>query len=190
MITGDKDTFAISWSILERYRSNALLALGHFAFHIGGRCYGVTDPDATVLAVAVDSVRERVLNRGTYVCELDTLAAPILASAFRRAIYTDDTDLQDLPCTAAQIHHAYDVLRVQWAPFGDESFDDGSYVLQFDTGPLVRLVAYRSSDDPNGYDPATLKEQFVDAEAFYGTLIAWEDQFFAALHALPYSDRG
>ena len=39
---------------------------------------------------------------------------------------------------------------MQWAlvsaPDGDEAFDDGSYVLQFDVGDRVRLIAFKRPD--------------------------------------------
>src|SRR5690242_20205886 len=37
-----------------------------------------------------------------------------------------------------------------WAPDGDEAFDDSGYVLQFDLGDLVRLIAFRRPDSRSG----------------------------------------
>ncbi len=35
--------------------------------------------------------------------------------------------------------------KLMWAPDGDEAFDDGSYVLQIDSGSLVRLIGFKGT---------------------------------------------
>jgi hypothetical protein len=63
-----------------------------------------------------------------------------------------------------------------WAPDGDEAFDDGSYVLQFDVEDRVRLIAFRSGE---GYvhDPATLSDVWLPSDDFYGVLQEWLQSF-------------
>ncbi len=52
-----------------------------------------------------------------------------------------------------------------WAPDGDETFDDGSYILQFDLGDRVRLIAFKRSE--NGlHDPFTLRDVWISAEGY------------------------
>lgn len=63
-----------------------------------------------------------------------------------------------------------------WAPDGDAAFDDGSYILQFDFEDRVRLIAFKS-DQGYSYDPATLSEVWMPAEAFYQILQQWRDSF-------------
>ena len=44
---------------------------------------------------------------------------------------------------------------IVWAPDGDEAFDDGSYVLQVESGDQVRLIAFVGTPDFL-YDPSSL----------------------------------
>ena len=50
MIIGDPKVFAIESCISIAYEELGARALGFFVIHIGGRCYGVREPDATWLA--------------------------------------------------------------------------------------------------------------------------------------------
>jgi len=56
-----------------------------------------------------------------------------------------------------------------WAPDGDAAFDDGSYVLQYDVGDQVRLIAFRCRED-GLHDSATLSELWLESDAFYNIL--------------------
>jgi hypothetical protein len=73
-----------------------------------------------------------------------------------------------------------------WAPDGDEAFDDGSYVLQFDVGDRVRLVAFKRPDSL--VDPASVREVWVSSETFYNVLREWRDSFMAEWESLPKHD--
>jgi hypothetical protein len=64
----------------------------------------------------------------------------------------------------------------QWAPDGDEAFDDGSFVLHFDLNTTVRLIAF-SSDYEGGKRLSNLVDMQVDLEEFYGTLSRWRASF-------------
>jgi len=61
-----------------------------------------------------------------------------------------------------------------WAPAGDEAFDDGSYVLRFDVGDRVRLIAVKRPDSQ--VDPASVREVWISADIFYNAL-QWRDTF-------------
>jgi hypothetical protein len=74
--------------------------------------------------------------------------------------------------------------RIVWAPDGDAAFDDGSYVLQFDVGDRVRLVAFESSEGCL-YDPSSLIDQWLPADDFYRVLQDWNDAFVAEWEAMP-----
>ena len=50
------------------------------------------------------------------------------------------------------------------APDGDEAFDDGSYVLQFDVGDRVRLIAFQRPDSP--VDSASVREIWISSDIF------------------------
>ena len=75
--------------------------------------------------------------------------------------------------------------RITWAPDGDEAFDDGSYVLQFDVGDKVRLVAFKSGDLGHQYDPETLNDRWLEADQFYSILQQWRDAFEAEWRGMP-----
>ena len=65
--------------------------------------------------------------------------------------------------------------RILWAPDGDEAFDDGGHVLQFDIGDQVRLIAFvnRPSEDD------ALREVWLNADNFYGLITEWHNGFEA-----------
>ena len=80
--------------------------------------------------------------------------------------------------------------RIIWAPDGDEAFDDGSYVLQFDVGDRVRLIAFKSCPG-HFYDRATLSDVSLAADDFYCVLQKWHDAFEAEWASMPkVSDAG
>jgi len=71
-----------------------------------------------------------------------------------------------------------------WAPDGnDEAFDDGSYVLQFDVGDRVRLIALKSPESL--VDPASVREVWLSSDSFYSTLREWRNTFLAEWESLP-----
>jgi hypothetical protein len=76
-------------------------------------------------------------------------------------------------------------------PDGDEAFDDRSYVLQFDVGDRVRLIAFRPMEGSCLHDPATLRDVWLVANDFYRILQDWLDAFEAEWASMPkVSDEG
>ena len=75
-----------------------------------------------------------------------------------------------------QFVNAIHTSGLVWAPDGDEAFDDSSYVLQYDVGDWVRLIAFSRAKDPI-YDPESLRSAWVTADEFYGILQIWYDKF-------------
>jgi hypothetical protein len=71
-----------------------------------------------------------------------------------------------------------------WAPDGDEAFDDGSFVLQFDIQDCARLIAFKSHP-PALLDPNTLRDVTLPTDTFYGILQEWRDEFLREWTALP-----
>lgn len=187
MIIGDASVFAIESGITQAYERLGFRALGFFVIHVDGRRYGVHEPDATMLACSFDQVERRIAHRGEhtapFAAELD---AGKIADLFRNTVYTDEPyesylgvpleELRDLFCT--QSHSPV------WAPDGDEAFDDGSYVLQFDFQDRVRLIAFKCGQ---GYlhDPATLREVWLAGDEFYCILQQWRDAFEAEWRISP-----
>ena len=186
MIVGDPDTFAIESGITKAFERLSFRALGFFVIHVGGRRYGVHEPDATMLALALDDADRRLAFRGKHNAPFASVPdASKIAHAFRNACYAEeqedsffDIDVQEF---RGLIHSNH---LDDWSPNAiDEAFDDGSYILQFDVGDRVRLVAYKSKGW--SYDPETLKDIWVPADDFYSILHRWRKAFETEWAMLP-----
>ena len=186
MIIGNPLIFAIESNITRAYEQLGLRALGFFVIHVMGRCYGVKSPDATMLANSFDEVGERIAQRGLYNASFAMEAnAGEIAVAVSRALYTDCNEGElffgipepQFTGTVYSNHHL-------WAPDGDEAFDDGSYVLQFDVENRVRLIAFSRGAD-SLFDPASLHDAWLAADDFYGILQNWRDSFESEWTSLP-----
>jgi hypothetical protein len=166
MIVGNPSIFAIESQITKAYESLSMRALGFFVVHIGGRSYGVREPDATMLACSFDEVKDRLTCRGKYTAPFATeLDAGKIADAFRNAIFADDPDKTSFGIPLAEFRSLFYTTSNDrmWAPDGDGAFDDGSYVLQFDVKDRVRLIAFKSGDNYR-HDPATLSDVWIPAD--------------------------
>ncbi len=188
MIIGSPEKFAIESVITKAYERLSFRALGYFVIHIAGRSYGVREPDATMLACSFDEVSRWLVARGSHssTFPIDASAEKI-AYAFRRAGYAICEESETFFGMAArQFNDAIIANRLEWAPDGDEAFDDGSYVLQFEDESRVRLIAFASS--PDGlYDPDTLRDVWLLNVEFYDILRQWRDGFKAEWEAHPKS---
>jgi len=178
MIVGDPASLAIESSISKAYLRPSFLALGFFVIHVGGRCYGVRSADATMLACSFDEVNKRLTERGRHHAPFaGEAAAREIADAFRHAFYAPDQEDAEF---FGFSYHDFGVLihsnGIVWAPDGDEAFDDGSYVLQFDVGDRVRVIAFRSSES-GSYEPGMLKDVWLKGDDYYGILQKWTDGF-------------
>ena len=178
MLIGDPAVFAIESGITEAYRELGLRALGYFVIHVTSRCYGCMAPDSSLLACSYDEVVRRVSRRGQHVAPFAlTGDAYDIASAFRNAIYADDSTYSTyfgMPRDAfATLIYSNEIV---WAPDGDEAFDDGSYVLQFDVDTRVRLIAFKSTI---GYlpDKGSVSDIWMSNSQYYDILIKWRTAF-------------
>jgi hypothetical protein len=180
MLIGDPSMLAIESEITLAVEQLGQRGLGFFVIHVGGRRYGVHEPDATMLACSFDGVEQRIANRGQHTAPFATEMDPRnIAHAFREAMYSDEPTERylDIPLDDFEsIFHTQASTPV-WAPDGDEAFDDGSYVLQFDVEDRVRLIAFQSSDQDSLYDPDTLRDVWLPAEEYYRILQQWRDAF-------------
>lgn len=186
MLIGDLNRFAIESSITTAYERLSFRALGCFVMHIGGICYGVRKPDATMLACSWDEVEQRLAERGKH--NLDFAEHPVageIADAVRFAIYApDQEDKYFFGLSQPDFSQCIHSQKLVWAPDGNEAFDDGSFVLQFDVGNRVRLIAFKTS--PGYYhDPSTLRDVWLEAEEFYQILKAWHAAFASEWQAAP-----
>jgi hypothetical protein len=73
--------------------------------------------------------------------------------------------------------------KCEWAPDGDEAFDDSSYVLQFGVGDRVRLIAFRQNEE-DGDIIVDLEQAWLAASDFYDVLERWRACFLSEWQAL------
>lgn len=189
LLVGEKNQFGIQSQITQAYERLSFRALGYFVIYLNGRRFGKEASDATMLACSLDAVQRRLANRGLHTADFANAKAEEIAAAIRRAIYSPASKDED-------IHFGYSVggfvhlisdHQLGWAPDGDEAFDDGSYILQFDVGKNVRLIGFKAPDHPNdyGYDPRTLEDVWMPADSFYQMLREWQELFLKEWNSVP-----
>jgi hypothetical protein len=189
MIVGDPNTFAIESEISVAYERLSQRALGFFALHVGGRCYGVRDWDATMLACSFDGVGVRIKDRGAHAAgAIADRTAEVVAKAFSRAIFMEhDSNEIFFGMQSRTFSDLIHSSKIMWAPDGDEAFDDSSYVLQFDIERDVRLIAFsRAADDY--LDAGSLRDVWLPQEDFYRILQQWHEAFVAEWASLAKAD--
>jgi|SRR5579875_2377975 len=179
MITGASDTFAIESIISQAYEHPSFLALGYFVIRIKGITYGLVKPDATLLSCSFDEVKKRLTERGRHTAPFAHESdASDIAKAFWMSFYQDApvSHVLGFPITIFREPFERKVGNCIWAPDGDEAFDDGSFVLQFDIADSVRLIGFKSE---RGHSSAlhSISDLRLPADDYYGTLEAWLDNF-------------
>lgn len=179
MIIGNPSVFAIESSITRAYERLSFRARGFFVIYAGGRCYGKRSPDSTLLACSYEEVERRTTERGTHSVPFSIEPdGRKIADAVRSAIYAEEPDEYYFGVPRSAFSDMIYSRHVLWAPDGDEAFDDRSYVLQFDIGDRVRLIAFKSGE---GYarDDSTFTDTWLAADDFYHILRRWHDDFTA-----------
>lgn len=188
MIVGEPEVFAIESKISKAYARLSWRALGCFVIHVGGKRYGVYEAEATMLACSLDAVRRRLKHRGLHIapfaCESH---GGEIADAYRHARFADEQKESFFGIKLDDFLAIFRRNNLTWAPDGDEAFDDGSYVLQFDVGDKVRLIAFKSGSSFL-HDPQTIRDLWVDAETYYSVLELWQEAFEAEWKGLPKED--
>src|SRR3569623_3439815 len=117
MLVGQPSTFAIESAITCAYSRPSQRALGFFVLHISGHRFGVSSPDASLLACSFDEVGLRLSRRGTHTAEFGNVEALVLARSLREALYFSETPAR----TSAGISSVDFARTVQdhhllWAP--------------------------------------------------------------------------
>jgi hypothetical protein len=188
MMIGNPAIFAIESEISRAYERLGFRALGFFVLHVGGHRYGVYEPQATMLANSFDVVQARIAFRGKHVAPFATEPdAGAVADAFRNAIYADEQEESFFGVPLAKFCNlVHQKSHLVWAPDGDEAFDDGSYVLQFDVDSRVRLIAFKSDEDYR-HAPSSLSNVWLPADDFYNVLQKWHNAFEAEWVSAPKS---
>lgn len=181
MIIGNITQFAIESFVAQAYERLSFRALGHFVIHINGQKYGVDSPDATLLACSFDEVNNRLVRSGSHTAPFATESdANKIANAVCAAIYSEEMKDEDyLGMSHSELHNIIYTNKLIWAPDGDEAFDDGSHVLQFDVENQVRLIGFKREVSETHIVIHTLTDLWVDAAEFYDILLIWHDNFEA-----------
>jgi hypothetical protein len=137
-----------------------------------------------MLACSFDEIGRRITGRGTHQAPFAEAEAVDIAKAYTSAIYLDNNGTETyFGMSEAQFTKTLYSKSLVWAPDGDEAFDDGSYVLQFDVGDRVRLIAFKRPESL--VDPATVREAWLPSDTFYNALCKWRDDFLAEWESLP-----
>jgi hypothetical protein len=186
MIVGDPSRFALESEITHAYERISQRALGYFVIHVGGTCFGIRAWDATMLATVFDGVAKRIAMRGSHaVPSISAEASESLATAFSRAFYVEhEQDELFFGMRDADFITLLHSANLDWTADGDEGFDDGSCVLQFDIGGEVRLIAFSRATNPI-LDRDSLREVWLPAENFYAILQNWHDRFLEEWTSFP-----
>jgi len=160
------------------------IGLGFFVIHVEGCAYGISKPDATLLACSFDAVVERLEKKGTHVAPFSNYPdGELIAQACYDMNYGDGCDADEvLGIPGSDFRDVLTQNQIQWAPDGDQAFDDGSYILQFDSDSRVRLIGFMV-DENRVVDRASLKDCWLDADDYYAVLLSWSSALFAKWQA-------
>lgn len=183
---GDRSLFAIESSITRAFERPSLRALGYFVIYVGAQRYGIEAPDASMLACSFDEVARRLTARGKHVAPFSSFSdVAEIVRAHNKTIWEGGSkDCNFFGMSGAEVRDAFINGEISWAPDGDAAFDDGSRVLQFDVGDMVRLVGYRSHVS-FGQIQASISDQMINADVFYGILADWHHRFDAEWSMTP-----
>jgi Immunity protein 42 len=184
MTIGDTSTFAIESKITRAFERPSWRGLGFFVIHVAGQSYGIKSPGQSMLACSFDEVGARIDGRGTHQAPFAEAAAIDIANAYTSAVYLDNNGTETyFGMSEAQFTRMLCSNSLVWAPDGDEAFDDGSYVLQFEVGDRVRLIAFKRPDSL--VEQASVREVWLSSDTFYKTLREWRASFLAEWESLP-----
>jgi hypothetical protein len=178
LTVGDPSIFAIESCVNVQYESLSQRALGFFVIHVNGLSFGVRSPQATLLACSFDSVQRRINRRGQHVASFgNNIDATQLAKAVITAVYYEELIGNEFfKMSTKEFVNVIVANELLWAPDGDEAFDDGSHVLHFDVGDMVRLIAFKNPVNlANGI--SILTEVWLKSVDFYHVLEEWLQKF-------------
>jgi hypothetical protein len=128
-----------------------------------------------MLANSYDAVISRIQRHGTHQAVFAHEAAIDVAEAVSASLYADCGQRKFFGFSQVEFSELVGGTGVLWAPDGDEAFDDGSHVLQFDVGSRVRLLGFRR--ESGTVSAGFVSDVWLSEEQFYGTLAAWRDAF-------------
>jgi hypothetical protein len=184
MTIGDKNRFALESHIETIAPSLGHVALGFFLIHLESKEYGVRKSDATMLGCSTQAVEDRIRSRGKHVGPFGlNIPALALAQATVDLLYADESESHYFGVDASTLEKSLLEGQLLWAPDGDEAFDDGSKVIQYDEFDLVRLIGFRYHQDFQ-VAPESLADVIITADEYYGVLLEWKERFFREVEKL------
>lgn len=184
MIAGDPSVFAIESEMTRAFEKLSWRGLGFFLIQVAGQVYGIRAPGQSMLACSFDEVANRISARGTHQASFAQAAALDIANSYINAIYHDGGKNETyFGMSEVEFTKTLSSSSLVWAPDGDEAFDDGSYVLHFDAGNQVRLIAFKCPDSL--VDPSSMRDVWLSSDTFYNILAEWRDSFLSNWESLP-----
>lgn len=181
IVVGNTNLFAIESNVSVFYQSKGQLALGYFVVYIRDVCYGVKLIDATLLACSFYQIDDILKKRTSHTLLFSEVDAQDLADMYLAVIYAENSgDCLYFGKSAQEIKQILYESDVIWAPDGDAAFDDGSHILLFNFGHMVRLIAFKNSES---YIATNLQELLIPSDSFYDILDEWKRQFESQLHS-------
>jgi hypothetical protein len=174
-VLGNPQEFAVEWGLSEAFSKPGKWAIGYFTIHIRGHCLGVKAADATLLACSYDAIQQRLEERGSHQAPFSSRAAAEIVSAVKVVCYLGARPGDRfLHLSEEEFRSFLFQKHIIWAPDGDQAFDDGSHVLQFDIDDQVRLIAFTNMDTL-AETVSTISEVTLDADTYYSILQHWID---------------
>ncbi len=177
MLVGEPKSFAIESEVTEFVPHRSQIGLGCFNVHVAGHRFGVMAPDASMLGCSYAEVGRRLQRRGThraavaFTCSADSIATLWIAHRYPPALVGPEPTPTEVDAVAEMVANHTD-----WAPDGDEAFDDGSHVLQFDLEESVRLVGFRTDGTWAPRD-GLVADAWIPAGDYYEVLREWRERF-------------
>ncbi len=184
MIVGNATRFAIETEITEIYAAQRPEALGTLIVHVASKEYGYRTPDSTTLGFPLWHLQQRLLRRGKHVASFsEVLNASMLVDVFLEAEY-GITRLfkENLNMSGDEISTILGNYCINWQPDGDEAFDDGSNIYQFDIGDRVRVIACKNEATEKD---RCVSEIWMPSDEFYNILDEWQRRFEHELRTTP-----
>lgn len=187
MIIGNPEVFALESEQTDLFEGGPWLSNGTFFLHIAGRRFGSDNRGNTNMSIVLWEIERRLNDRGEHNLDhLGAMDAATLASIFEDVVYRMEPQQQYEFMSASELGDALYTAGINWSYGMGEAFDDGSRILQTDVGDQVCVVGYRV-DHANelGYQPDSLREQWLSSDEFYGLLEEWRQAFLREYDALP-----
>lgn len=185
---GDVNCFAIESHITKAYHRPGAFALGYFNIYLRGKRFGKTALDSTLLGCSHDEVKRRLSHRGMHRFSFSNEDKCDLVTTYLNSRYWGKCELDVRVINARAFDEEITSNELVWAPDGDQAFDDGSHVLQFDLDSRVRLLGFKN-EPPSIFDCRSIVDIIIDSDIFYDILYMWAQAVEVERNALLESEQ-